>query len=211
MSSAIRSVPRTPGFLRGIATSPAAQPPPFLLDEPPAPPPPAPPPPAPVVRAPEPLPPPAAPPQPAPPPAEMLARYAASIEALRQQSDRLAALARADAIEIGFQVARRILEMELSASAEPLFALVRSAIRRAGESRTLTVRLHPADLAAVEGAGGATALANVTAAQLQLEPDPTLERGDCVIDTGQAQVDGRLATRLAELQRSVATALAEEA
>ena len=209
--STARAVPRTPGFLRGVAQAPAPHAPPFLVDEPerepPAPPPPAPPPP-PAVRAPEPAPAPT--PVPAAPPAELLARYAASIEALRQQGERLAAQARADAIEIGFQVARRILEIELSTSAEPLFSLVRSAIRRAGEGRTLTVRLHPADLAAVEGAGGAASL-GPTVAHVQLETDSTLERGDCVIDTGQAVVDGRLATRLSELQRSVERTLAEEA
>jgi len=202
-----REEPRVPAFLRGVEPLRPAQQPPFLVVEerapepPPArevetPAPPPPPPPAPVA-------PPPPPPPPAEPPAELLARYAASIEALRLQGERLAAQARADALEIGFQVARRILEFELSTSAEPLFALIRSAIRRIGESRILTLRLHPTDLAAVEAAGGPGAVAP-TLAQVRLEADATLQRGDCIVDTGVAQVDGRLETRLGELQRAVA-------
>ncbi len=212
-SSVARPTPRTPGFLRGVEHAPAAQKVPFLdvaapprVAEPPPPPPPV----AETPAAPAAPVAPAPPPPPGPPP-ELLARYASAIEALRQQGDRLAAQARADAIEIGFQVARRILEIELTTSAEPLFALVRSALRRAGESNTLTVRMNPADLAAIDGAGGAAALGGISPARVRLEADSTLERGDCVIDTGQAVVDGRISTRLAELHRSVEEALDEEA
>ncbi|WP_373049437.1 FliH/SctL family protein [Vulgatibacter sp.] len=205
--AAVRNQLRPPGFLRGVSPR-SAQTPPFLAEEEeaeaeaalsvpaPAPAPPA-----------EPVAPPPAPPAPPDPPAELIARYEAAIAALRQQGDWLAAQARSDALEIGFQVARRVLERELATSPEPLFALIRSAIRRAGESRSLTLRLHPTDLAAVEAAG---TQAGLSVAQLRLEPDSSLQRGDCVVDTGVAQVDGRLSTRLAELRRSAEQALLEE-
>lgn len=83
-------------------------------------------------------PPPVAPPGPTPEQveafrAEALQRVAHAVEVLKLQAERLAEQARADALEIGFRVARRILEAELSSSPEPFFALVRSALKRAGD------------------------------------------------------------------------------
>ncbi len=137
--------------------------------------------------------------------AASVAALAAAIDRLRIESERLAEQARADALEIGFQVARRILEIELSTSPEPLFALVRSAVRRAGTSRTLKVRLHPIDLATMEAGGGATRVDALAAARIQLVGDSLLERGDCMIEADFGTVDGRLDTRLEELKRAVSS------
>jgi flagellar assembly protein FliH len=133
---------------------------------------------------------------------EALERVAAALETLRAQADRLAQQARADAIEIGFQVARKILETEIRQSPEALFALVRSAIRRAGQSRRVAVRLSPDDAALVQSQAGQSALSDLTAARIEVVPDPSLQRGDCTVDTDFGQVDGRLGTRLAELHRA---------
>ena len=134
---------------------------------------------------------------------EALQQVVAAVEALRAQADRLAEQARADAIEIGFQVARKVLEAELRAGPEALFALVRSAVRRAGESRRVSVRLAPEDLALLQPEGGKGAIDSLTAARVEWVADPSLQRGDCLVDTDFGQVDGRLATRFDEIRRAV--------
>lgn len=138
------------------------------------------------------------------------ARLAASVERLRSEAERLAERTRADALEIGFQVARRILEMELTASAEALFSLVRSAVRRAGESRTITVRLNPSDKTLIDEIGGAVRIDGPLAARMQIVADPSLSRGDCVVDTDFGSVDGRLDTRLSQLRRVLDSAFDED-
>jgi flagellar assembly protein FliH len=151
-----------------------------------------------------------APPPPAPDLAalrrEALERVSNAVETLRAHADRLAEQARSDALEIGFQVARRILETELRQSPDALFALVRSAIRRAGESRRVAVRVPPEDASALQSESGRAALDGLTAARIELVPDPSLQPGDCVVDTDFGQVDGRLGTRLSEVRRAVAAA-----
>ncbi len=131
-----------------------------------------------------------------------LERVSGAVETLRAQADRLAEQARADAIEIAFQVARKILETEIHQNPEALFALVRSAIRRAGESRRVAIRLAPEDAAALQSAEGVAATEGLTSARIEYFPDPSLQRGDCLVDTDFGQVDGRLGTRLAELRRA---------
>ncbi len=132
-----------------------------------------------------------------------------AIEMLRLQSERLAEQARSDAIEIAFAVARRILEGELKSSPEALFSVVRSAIRRAGESRQITVRLSAQDLAIIEGTKGRGSLSEVTAARVEVLADPNLQPGDCVVDADFGKVDGRISTRLEELRRAIDAAVSE--
>lgn len=141
--------------------------------------------------------------------AESARRLDAAVQRLKLESGRLADQARADALEIGFQVARRILEQELSSGPEPLFALVRSAVRRLGDARRLVIKLHPADAERIDTTDGRQKL-GLSLMQVEVAADPSLTPGDCVIESDQATVDGRLATRLDEVKRSVESALAEE-
>ena len=144
---------------------------------------------------------------PAGPPPELIARYEASIEALRRETERLSERARADAIEIAFQVAQKLLEAELTNS-EPLFALVRSAVQKLGETRRITIRVCPTDLAVMKSDRGQSEQAALRVAQIDLVGDPTLQRGDCIIESSAGAVDGRLSTRLAEVRRAVEGAAA---
>ena len=136
-------------------------------------------------------------------------RMASAIESLRLRSERLAEEARADALEIGFMVARKILEQELRTSPKALFDLIRSAIRKAGESRKISLRLHPDDCATLSAASD-TERNTLTLAQLECIPDSTLSHGDCVVEGDLGIVDGRLASRLSELGRSIEQAFREE-
>jgi flagellar assembly protein FliH len=139
--------------------------------------------------------------------AEVGGRLGASVELLRTTSERLAGEARSDALEVGFLIARRILETELTTSPEPLVALVRSTIRRLGEARKMVVRLAPADAEAVTAvltARGPAAVTSVASAHIEVLADNTLERGDCLVEGDVGSVDGRIATRIEELRRALA-------
>lgn len=180
---------------------------------------PPPPPPAPAPSAPsasagfEPLPtasPPSAPLAPMPTPAPVIIdhtpRLDAAIEALRQEARRLGEQARSDALEIGVLIARRILERELTTSLDPLFGLIRSAIRRVGEARQIVVKVSADDHRRLnESPGAALTLANVT-----LQIDDALGPGDVVVESELHGVDGRLDTRLEELRRELRDALQQE-
>ena len=142
--------------------------------------------------------------------AEAFQRVSHAVEVLKLQGERLAEQARSDALEIGFLVARRILEAELGTSAEALFALVRGALKRAGDSRKVVVRVHPEDARLLEGPASAGTL-GVTTATIEVAADPSLGRGDVLVDTDFGMVDGRLATRFDELHRAATSALEEGA
>jgi flagellar assembly protein FliH len=134
---------------------------------------------------------------------EMLARLQMAIEKLRHEGERLAEQARADTLEIAFQIARRILEQELRTGPDALFALVRSAVRRAGDVRRVLIRVAPQDVQALEGDSGKAALQTMTVARVEIVGDSTLTPGDVIVESAEARIDGRLSSRLGELRRAV--------
>jgi flagellar assembly protein FliH len=142
---------------------------------------------------------------------EAFQRVAGAVEMLHVQAERLAEQARADALEIGFLVARKILETEVRASPEPLFALVKSALRRAGESRRVVIRLSPDDAAALHARKDGLTGGGLSSALIEIVPTADLEPGDCLVETDFGKIDGRLATRLEEVRRSVKSALEGDA
>jgi hypothetical protein len=156
----------------------------------------------------EPLAPPLPPPPPQPGP-EFAARLAQAVSDLRAESVRIGEQTEADVVEIAVVIARRILEKELETGTAALFSLVRTAVRRLGETRKIVVRLCPSDAAAVEAAAGSGPLTGLAIVKVELLADATLSPGDCIVDGEHGTVDGRLATRLDEVRRIVNSALAE--
>jgi flagellar assembly protein FliH len=138
---------------------------------------------------------------------EAMERVADALQALSLEAERVAEQARGDAIEIGFQVASRILEAEVRSNPEALFTLVKSALRKAGDSRRVVVRMCPADAAVVEPARDRLGDGGLTAARIEVVADASLSSGDCLVETDFGQVDGRLATRLSEARRAVKAAV----
>jgi len=138
--------------------------------------------------------------------AQFAERTAAAVEILRSTADRLAAEARTDALEIGFLVARRILEMELTVSPEPLVNLIRTAVKRLGDTRKISVHLSPPDAQAmttVLESRGTQSVAPATVTKVEIIPDGSLGRGDCLVEGDLVTVDGRINVRMEELRRAL--------
>jgi len=135
---------------------------------------------------------------------------AATVERLEKEIIRLAREASSDAVQIGFLVAQKVLEMELATRPVALVNLVQAALRKAGEARELTVKLCPADLQRIQELGGVGAVKGLRIATLNLVADASLTTGDCLIESELGRVDARLATRLGNVQRAVLHETAEE-
>jgi flagellar assembly protein FliH len=141
------------------------------------------------------------PPPPPPPAFSPLAeeKLKAALSALSSEGERLAEQARADALELGILIARRIVERELSMNLESVFSLIKSALRRVGEENVTRVRLHPRDVARFEAA----VQSDFSLGKVELVGDGSLQPGDVMVDTSSHTIDGRLSTRFDELVRQL--------
>lgn len=152
------------------------------------------------------------------PPAHMMAesaeRLGRAIETLRLTAERTGASVAANALEIGVLIAKRILEAELKTDVEVQRRLIRSAVRRLGETHRVTIHVAPVDLEAVRAAAGeghgADLGLNLGIAKIEILPDTNLTPGDCIVDSDAATVDGRLGTRLEEIRRVLSAVIHDD-
>jgi len=134
--------------------------------------------------------------------AEAAHQVAKAGEALREQVRRLSEQAADEVVELAFRVARRVLEAELSTSPDAFRALAKAALKRAGDSRKISLRVHPQAAQALPSSLAADA--GLALAAVEVIADASLGPWDCVVETDFGKLDGRLDTQLDELYRAVA-------
>jgi len=109
-----------------------------------------------------------------------------AIEALLGDVRRVRA-ALADAVQAALadlltDIAADVLGRELELQACDLDAIVGRALERYGDATLVHVRVHPDDASAID--------------QYPLRPDPSLRRGDAIIEVHSGTIDARLGVRL---------------
>lgn len=99
---------------------------------------------------------------------------------------------------LSLAIARHLLDREFAADPEQVHRLVAKALTLAPVSGSVTVRLHPEDLAALQAIGG---LSDLTpgAVDLRWAGDASLVRGGCVVEAPTSIIDGRIDRALLDL------------
>ncbi len=110
-----------------------------------------------------------------------------------------------DAVELGLQLAGKILPAALLAQPEVVAYAVQGALRRVSGQRTLTVLVSPEDLETVRSALGDLRQPGATE-PFDLQADPQVPRGGAVVRTTEGEVDALLST---QLERAAEVAFAE--
>jgi type III secretion system HrpE/YscL family protein len=125
-----------------------------------------------------------------------LATLAARLFEAERRRDGALAEAERDLAKIALAAARRIVGEELTVAPERIVAIVREVLDRARRARRIVVRVHPEDAATLRRlAEGALPYA--------IEEDPAIARGGCVIETELGEVDARIETKLAALEKAL--------
>ncbi|WP_406624245.1 FliH/SctL family protein [Acidovorax sp. SDU_ACID1] len=124
----------------------------------------------------------------------------------RETAERLAGLAQAveaslaglqqglaqEVLQLACDIARQVVRQEITGNPRAMLPVVREALDMlVSEGRPATVRLNPADWAALEQ----PLRGEFGAARIQWLPDATVQPGDCSVESGGAVVDGSLDKR----------------
>ena len=104
------------------------------------------------------------------------------------------------AVAIAFEAVCKMLGAA-AVSRDGVRALVHEAAQHAAGAQQVTVRLHPADLAALQAAGGLDMAA-------QWAADKSIELGGCVVETDGGTLDARLETQVERLRATLLAARA---
>ncbi|MDD9934153.1 MAG: FliH/SctL family protein [Myxococcales bacterium] len=131
--------------------------------------------------------------------AELAAELTAHAHACAQALDAL----EPQAIEVALQAARRLVGDALEGDDGAVRDLVADLLARLRRARRVTIRIHPDDEDAARQALALDAQREGQTRALTLESDPTLERGDCVLESDMGTIDARIETRIAALARAL--------
>jgi flagellar assembly protein FliH len=100
------------------------------------------------------------------------------------------------AIGLCAAMAEKILRAELAARPNLSQTMVRELLELASSEQRVVAHVHPQDAETLcSGAGESPRFGTL----VEFRPDPRLDRGDCIMELEQGELDGRIATQLARL------------
>lgn len=124
----------------------------------------------------------------------------ADIAAARER--RLAGLER-ELAEVALAVARRVVGRALALEPALVVELAREALAPVRARREVALRIHPGDAPLLRTELPALAALLERAPGLVVREDPSLRRGDVVVETEAGRVDARVAAQLTLLERAI--------
>jgi flagellar assembly protein FliH len=111
--------------------------------------------------------------------------------------------AQADLLRLSMAIARRIVHRELLVSPDILQSIVSVVLDKLDRQDVHRVRVHPGIAVRLD-----QDLKNLPNQRLiEVAPDPTLEPGACIFETGRGNVDAGIDSQLAEIERGLADRL----
>lgn len=126
---------------------------------------------------------------------------------LRAEGARLRAEAGDRLLRLAVSLAERVLGQELRTHPEAILALVRQALGQLSLCGNAVLRLHPEDARSLTTAYPALASVAQGGAELTLVEDPSLARGDCLVEADGGRVDGSVRVLLAHLEAAMRATL----
>jgi flagellar assembly protein FliH len=125
---------------------------------------------------------------------ETAQQFGALIESARTQLEAAEQMAGQAVLELACELARQVLRHEIASNPNVLLPVIREALGQLfSDSKAVQIKLHPLDLDVLQGVLNE----EYPNLPLTLQPDPSLTRGGCLVESAGTVIDGRLEKRWA--------------
>jgi flagellar biosynthesis/type III secretory pathway protein FliH/FixJ family two-component response regulator len=104
-----------------------------------------------------------------------------------------------EVVSLAFQIATKVLHDRADQVKEQVVAQAKTALAALKESGRVTITVHPADAGTLDALRGELSQVGDLTLSLHIEPDITLSRGGCIVQTVNRVVDASLDTQLTRL------------
>jgi flagellar biosynthesis/type III secretory pathway protein FliH len=104
-------------------------------------------------------------------------------------------------LRMAFEIAKRILRSEPKINPEICIENVRQALRMMQAADSLTIWMHPADVAVLNKHEQMKREVESKAQRFTIKPRPDIEPGGCLLESENGVVDARIESQLAEIER----------
>lgn len=125
------------------------------------------------------------------------ARYERAVAELAHAHEELQRSMETQTVELSLEIARKVIQRELSTDPDLVSALALVALKRVQSHPAITLRVSRHDFARIHDA-----VTSVNGSVTIVE-DSSLERGDFMMDTGSTHLDARLQTEVDTLGRAM--------
>lgn len=129
----------------------------------------------------------------------MLRRLSETIEEVAALRTDLLHRSEKDIVRVALVIAERVLHREVSLDRELILAMAHIAIDRLGNRASATIRLHPADHAALM----AVPRAQPFAGAVEIVADASVSRGGCLVQSDFGLIDLGVEAQLKEVSRAM--------
>jgi flagellar assembly protein FliH len=127
------------------------------------------------------------------------AKVAESIAALAEFRPRLRRQAEGDLVKLSLAIARRILHRELAVDPEAMRGLIQAALEKLQAQEICRVRIHPTQEALLRS----VLQTRSQASPVQVQTDPSLDRGAAVFETVRGNLDASAEAQLREIEQGL--------
>ncbi|MEK9953056.1 MAG: flagellar assembly protein FliH [Curvibacter sp.] len=125
---------------------------------------------------------------------ETAQQLGALLESARAQLEAAEQMAAQSVLELACELARQVLRHEIASNPNALLPVIREALGQLfADSKAVQIRLHPLDLDVLQD----ILHEEFPNLPLTLQPDATLTRGGCLVESAGTVIDGRLEKRWA--------------
>ena len=112
-------------------------------------------------------------------------------------------------IGLVFEIARKVIKMEVEINRDAAIEVVKNALRRVADTTSLRIRVHADDLQTVRANREElyTLVDNIR--QVEIVEDRRVGPGGCIVETDAGTIDARIETQLAEVRKLLEQTVSE--
>ncbi len=107
------------------------------------------------------------------------------------------------AVSLGVEVARFLLQREVQTDPTVVVEQVRRAFNRVSGIDTVTVRLHPSNVEALEQVKSMLVAMSDGVRSIHVQPDFSIDPGGCVLETAIGTIDAQISTQLEQIKNEM--------
>lgn len=134
---------------------------------------------------------------------EAVQRLAVLHSAMREDRDQVLFEAETLVVDLAVALARRVTRVQAEVDTKTIARTVRAALQHLSERSDLVIRVHPEDLQIARRFSSAWVERIDADAVLRVRASDHVDRGGCMVEGGEENVDARLESQLDVLQRAL--------
>ncbi len=135
----------------------------------------------------------------------ILERFSEAIKHLEEERDAIYEHAAEETVKLALAISEKIIHHELRVNPDMILNIVRKAMQKIKDSQPVCIRINPHDLEALKQADPDMSYLDTSAEGFAFQPDTTMGRGDCLVETRQGDIDAGIQSQLALIKEAFAS------